>query len=128
MYGRLLRLLARPARSFFPWGPRQTGKITFRKTTCPDALRIDLLKTDKLMRYLLLHLLFPAGRPVQITQNLNSSWDTTHFEVKKDLMGRYPKYNCPVNPSEAVSIDRAVTTRLHNYRLNFQEWMEKMKR
>ena len=52
MYMRLLRLPARPKKSFFLWGPRQTGKTTFLKATYPDATRIDLLKTDELMRYL----------------------------------------------------------------------------
>ncbi len=56
---------------------------------------------------LLLHLLSPAGRPVQITQNLKSFWDTTYFEVKKDLMGRYPKHHWPENPLAAVPTNRA---------------------
>ncbi|MFH0729311.1 MAG: DUF4143 domain-containing protein [Pseudomonadota bacterium] len=52
MYKRLLRLPVQPKKSFFLWGPRQTGKTTFLKATYPDATRIDLLKTDELMRYL----------------------------------------------------------------------------
>ena len=51
MYKRNLRLPAKPKRSFFLWGARQTGKTTLLKTCYPDALRIDLLKTDELMRY-----------------------------------------------------------------------------
>ncbi|MGD9976198.1 MAG: ATP-binding protein [Desulfatirhabdiaceae bacterium] len=38
--------------SFFLWGPRQTGKTTLLKHCYPDAFRIDLLKTDELMRYI----------------------------------------------------------------------------
>ena len=56
---------------------------------------------------LLLHLLSPAGRPVQITHNLKSFWDTTYFEVKKDLMGRYPKHHWPDNPLAATPTNRA---------------------
>jgi predicted AAA+ superfamily ATPase len=44
-------LPAKPAKSFFLWGPRQTGKTTLLKSLYPDALRIDLLKTDELVRY-----------------------------------------------------------------------------
>lgn len=52
MYTRKRQLPAQPERSFFLWGPRQTGKTTLLKSVYPDALRIDLLKTDELMRYL----------------------------------------------------------------------------
>ena len=51
MYKRLLQLPVHPENSFFLWGPRQTGKTTLLKTTYPGAMRIDLLKTDELMRY-----------------------------------------------------------------------------
>ncbi|MCP4715706.1 MAG: ATP-dependent helicase HrpB, partial [Deltaproteobacteria bacterium] len=50
---------------------------------------------------LLIHLLSPAGRPVQVTRDLKSFWQTTYFEVKKDLMARYPKHHWPDNPLEA---------------------------
>lgn len=52
MYKRLLQLPGKPNKSFFLWGPRQTGKTTLLKQLYPDALRIDLLKTDELIRYL----------------------------------------------------------------------------
>ena len=52
MYNRLLQLPETPDNSFFLWGPRQTGKTTLLKKLYPDALRIDLLKTDELIRYL----------------------------------------------------------------------------
>lgn len=51
IYSRLLPLPERPAQSFFLWGPRKTGKTTLLKARYPDALRIDLLKTDELVRY-----------------------------------------------------------------------------
>lgn len=51
MYKRLLQLPPDPETSFFLWGPRQTGKTTLLKASYPEALRIDLLKTDELMRY-----------------------------------------------------------------------------
>lgn len=52
MFTRLLPLPKSPNQSFFLWGPRQTGKTTLLKLTYPDAVRIDLLKNDVLMRYL----------------------------------------------------------------------------
>ncbi|MEN1329197.1 ATP-dependent helicase C-terminal domain-containing protein, partial [Pseudomonas aeruginosa] len=41
---------------------------------------------------LMLHLLSPARRPVQVTQDLANFWRSTSVEVKKDLKGRYPKH------------------------------------
>jgi ATP-dependent helicase HrpB len=55
---------------------------------------------------LVLHLLSPAGRPVQVTRDLKSFWQTTYFEVKKDLKGRYPKHHWPDNPLEAPPTNR----------------------
>jgi len=37
-----------------------------------------------------LHLLSPAGRPVQVTRDLAGFWRTSYFEVRRDLRGRYP--------------------------------------
>ncbi|CQR72402.1 ATP-dependent helicase HrpB [Sporomusa ovata] len=55
---------------------------------------------------LTLKLLSPARRPVQVTQDLASFWRTTYFEVKKDLMGRYPKHFWPDNPLDATPTTR----------------------
>ena len=55
----------------------------------------------------LLHLLSPARRPVQVTQDLASFWAHTYAEVKKDLKGRYPKHWWPEDPMEAEPTARA---------------------
>ncbi|MEJ2362103.1 MAG: ATP-dependent helicase HrpB [Gammaproteobacteria bacterium] len=49
----------------------------------------------------LLHLLSPAQRPVQITQDLAGFWASSYHEVKKDLKGRYPKHHWPEDPLQA---------------------------
>lgn len=53
-----------------------------------------------------LHLLSPARRPVQVTSDLENFREHTYFEVKKDLKGRYPKHYWPDNPYEAVATAR----------------------
>ena len=50
MYSRLIDLPKRPKQSLFLWGPRQTGKTTLLKQIYPKAFRVDLLKSDVLMR------------------------------------------------------------------------------
>lgn len=52
-------------------------------------------------------LLSPAHRPIQITRDLESFWNSTYFEIKKELKGRYPKHYWPDNPLEAVPTKRA---------------------
>lgn len=49
----------------------------------------------------LMHLLSPGFKPVQITGDLNSFWNNAYFEVKKELKARYPKHYWPENPLEA---------------------------
>ncbi|WP_103027415.1 ATP-dependent helicase HrpB [Salinibacter altiplanensis] len=50
---------------------------------------------------LTLHLLSPAQRPVQITQDLKGFWQDTYHEVRKDMRGRYPKHYWPEDPIHA---------------------------
>jgi ATP-dependent helicase HrpB len=49
----------------------------------------------------LIHLLSPARRPVQVTQDLKSFWKSGYVEVKKELKGRYPKHFWPDDPRQA---------------------------
>lgn len=55
----------------------------------------------------LMELLSPARRPVQVTQDLASFWSRGYHDVKKDLKGRYPKHYWPDNPLQAEATARA---------------------
>ncbi|MBI9036218.1 MAG: ATP-dependent helicase HrpB [Bacteroidales bacterium] len=52
----------------------------------------------------LMHLLSPASKPVQITSDLRNFWDSTYFDLKKELKPRYPKHHWPEKPWEAEAI------------------------
>lgn len=54
-----------------------------------------------------LHLLSPARRPVQVTQDLEGFWNGSYDEVKKDMKGRYPKHYWPDDPLQAEPTSRA---------------------
>ena len=55
-------------------------------------------------RPLLLELLSPGFKPVQLTQDLASFWQGTYFEVRKELKRRYPKHFWPENPLESQAV------------------------
>ena len=56
---------------------------------------------------LTLHLLSPAQRPIQVTQDLKGFWERTYPEVKKELKGRYPRHPWPDDPWTATATARA---------------------
>ncbi len=53
---------------------------------------------------LMIHLLSPGYKPVQVTQDLRSFWNTTYAEVRKELRSRYPKHSWPEDPWTAVAV------------------------
>ncbi len=54
----------------------------------------------------LLKLLSPARRPVQVTADLESFWNTAYHEVRKELKGRYPRHYWPEDPRQAEPTKR----------------------
>ncbi|HRI79125.1 MAG TPA: ATP-dependent helicase C-terminal domain-containing protein, partial [Cyclobacteriaceae bacterium] len=52
----------------------------------------------------LLHLLSPGYKPVQVTQDLSNFWHNTYHDVRKELRMRYPKHSWPEDPWTAVAV------------------------
>jgi len=56
---------------------------------------------------LVLELLSPAHRPVQVTRDLPGFWRGSYAAVRADLRGRYPRHSWPENPAAALPTRRA---------------------
>ena len=87
-----------------PTGNRK--KLDYRDGTVVLAIRIQevfgLAESPKVGgRPIVLHLLSPAQRPLQVTSDLASFWKNTYSDVRKEMRGRYPRHYWPENPLEA---------------------------
>ena len=58
----------------------------------------DTPALDDGRRPVLMELLSPGFKPVQLTQDLRGFWKNTYFEVRKELKRRYPKHRWPDDP------------------------------
>lgn len=97
-----------PERLEVPSGSRI--KLTYHPDGSPPVLAVKLQELFGLAdtptvnegrTKVLLHLLSPAGRPIQVTQDLKSFWNHTYPEVRKELRGRYSKHPWPEDPWKA---------------------------
>lgn len=68
----------------------------FGVTTTPTVAGVPVI----------LHLLSPAGRPLQITSDLAGFWTGSWQQVRKEMAGRYPKHRWPENPGGEPDPDR----------------------
>lgn len=68
----------------------------------------DTPRVDGGKRPVLMELLSPGFKPVQLTSDLKSFWQDAYFEVRKVLRRRYPKHSWPDNPLEAPAVRGAV--------------------
>ena len=106
----LLERLA-PAALTVPSGSQIT--ITYQEDGSTPLLSVrlqelfGLLDTPKVNEgkvSLLIALLSPGYKPVQLTQDLKSFWASGYFEVKKELKRRYPKHEWPDDPLKAEAV------------------------
>lgn len=91
-----------------------TARLTYGGPTAPPVLAARIQQLFGLPdtpqaagEPVLLHLLSPGNRPVQITRDLKSFWANGYPDVRKDLRGRYPKHPWPDDPLTATPTSRA---------------------
>ncbi|GGF48297.1 ATP-dependent helicase HrpB [Echinicola rosea] len=105
-----LELLA-PSRLVVPSG--SSIKLRYQPDGEPPILAVRLQELFGLLETpnvndgkqgVLIHLLSPGFKPVQVTSDLHSFWKNAYFEVKKELKRRYPKHYWPDDPFSAEAV------------------------
>lgn len=100
-----------PSHIVVPTGSRI--RVEYRQGAEQPVLRVrlqecfgltDTPRVDDGRQPVLMELLSPGFKPVQLTQDLRSFWQGTYFEVRKELKRRYPKHSWPDNPLEAEAV------------------------
>lgn len=80
------------------------AKLSVRMQEVYGMTSTPILAQGKLP--LLMELLSPARRPLQLTQDLAGFWQTSYREVQKEMKGRYPKHFWPDNPATSVATSK----------------------
>jgi ATP-dependent helicase HrpB len=87
------------------FGMLQTPSVNHAINNPPiSALKLASEKQSTSTVNVVIHLLSPGYKPVQVTTDLRSFWQNTYFEVRKELKRRYPKHSWPENPLEAEAV------------------------
>ena len=76
--------------------------LSVRLQECFGMLHTPCVDGGK--RTVLMELLSPGFKPVQLTQDMDSFWSNAYFEVRKELKRRYPKHYWPENPLDAEAV------------------------
>lgn len=83
---------------------RQGSELPVVSARLQDCLGLyDTPRLDGGRRPVLMELLSPGFKPVQLTQDLRGFWSGTYFEVRKELRRRYPRHRWPGNPLDYVA-------------------------
>lgn len=99
-----------PDRIKLPGG--RTATVQYRQETAAPVVSARLQdcfglsetpRVDDGRMPVLMELLSPGFKPVQLTQDMHGFWTGTYFEVRKELRRRYPKHRWPENPLEYCS-------------------------
>ncbi|MGO2075813.1 ATP-dependent helicase HrpB [Pseudoalteromonas sp. AOP31-A2-14] len=80
------------------------AKLSVRIQEVYGMTRSPVLAKDKLP--LLIELLSPGKRSLQLTQDLAHFWATSYREVQKEMKGRYPKHFWPDDPANSVATNK----------------------
>ncbi|MEM5549870.1 ATP-dependent helicase HrpB [Pseudoalteromonas neustonica] len=80
------------------------AKLSVRMQEVYGMLSTPLLAQGKLP--LLMELLSPARRPLQLTQDLANFWQGSYRDVQKEMKGRYPKHFWPDDPATSIATSK----------------------
>jgi len=84
---------------------RQGAELPILRVRLQECFGLtDTPRVDDGKRPVLMELLSPGFKPVQLTQDLRSFWQGTYFEVRKELKRRYPKHAWPDEPLTADAV------------------------
>lgn len=97
-----------PARWPLPSGDTAAVDYTGERPLLAAKLQtlFGLMETPRVARGqvpVTLQLLSPAGKPLQITQDLGHFWRVGYHEVQKEMKGRYPRHPWPDDPLTATA-------------------------